>query len=136
MIGIYRITSPSGKIYIGQSIDIKKRFSQYKSLYNSKNQIALHRSFLKYGIINHSFEVIEECSIDLLNERERFWQDYYNVLCKGLNSKTTSINGKSGKLSKDTILKMSKSLKGKEAWNKGIKGMFTGRKISEETKKK
>lgn len=134
MIGIYKITSPSGKIYIGQSIDIKKRFKQYKSLYNSRKQIALHNSFKKYGIENHNFEVVEECNIDLLNERERYYQDFYDVLKSGLNSKITTTNSKSGKLSKETILKMSKSLKGKKPWNKGIKGMFTGRTISEETK--
>lgn len=136
MIGIYKITSPSGKIYVGQSIDIEKRFKQYKSIYNSRNQTALFNSFKKYGIKKHIFEVIEECNIELLNKRERYWQDYYNVLKKGLNSKTTSIDGKSGKLSQETILKMSKSLKGKKAWNKGVKGMFLGRKFSDETKKK
>lgn len=136
MTGIYKITSPSNKVYIGQSINIKKRFKQYKSLYNSRNQKALHYSFLKHGIENHKFEVIEECCIDFLNERERYWQEHYNVLKKGLNSKTTSINGKSGKLSKETISKMSKSLKGKKAWNKGIKGIFIGRKISEQTRLK
>lgn len=136
MIGIYKITSPSGKVYIGQSIDIKKRFKQYKSLYNSRKQVALYRSFLKYSIEKHSFEVIEECNIELLNERERYWQDFYDVLKNGLNSKTTSIDNKSGKLSDETKLKMSKSLKGKKAWNKGVKGMFVGRVFSIETRMK
>jgi len=30
MIGIYKITSPSNKVYIGQSINIEKRFKSYK----------------------------------------------------------------------------------------------------------
>ena len=37
VVGIYKITSPSGKIYIGQSIDIQKRFKHYKQLHNCKN---------------------------------------------------------------------------------------------------
>lgn len=113
MIGIYKITSPSGKIYIGQSIDILNRIKKYKCLYNCRKQIALYNSFLKYGYDNHVFEIKEECNIDLLNERERYWQDFYNVIKKGLNCKTTTTKSKSGKLSQDTLLKMSKSLKGR-----------------------
>lgn len=113
MTGIYKITSPSGKVYIGQSVNIEKRFKQYKCLYNSRNQKALHYSFLKHGVENHIFEVIEECNINSLNERERFWQDFYNVIKKGLNCKTTTTKSKSGKLSESTLLKMSKSLKGR-----------------------
>ena len=48
MIGIYKITSPSNKIYIGQSIDIEKRFYYYRKLYCLK-QVKLYRSFIKIG---------------------------------------------------------------------------------------
>ena len=48
MIGIYKITSPSGKIYIGQSKDIEKRFKAYKNL-KCKGQPYIYRSLLKYG---------------------------------------------------------------------------------------
>jgi group I intron endonuclease len=136
MIGIYKITSPSRKVYIGQSVNIEKRFKQYKSIYNSRLQIALNNSFKKYGVENHTFEILEECSIELLNERERYYQDFFNVLKNGLNSKLTTSKDKTGKLSNETIKKMSKSLKGKKAWNKGIKGLFLGRVVSEETKNK
>lgn len=85
MIGIYKITSPSNKIYIGQSINIKKRFKKYKRL-DCKSQPRLYKSFLKYGFINHLFEIIEECKFEELNIRERYWQDYYDVINeKGLN---------------------------------------------------
>lgn len=83
--GIYKIISPSNKIYIGQSINIKKRFKQYKNKHLGK-QVRLKHSFEKYGIENHTFEIIEECEIELLNEKERYWQEYYDVLGKqGLN---------------------------------------------------
>ena len=49
MIGIYKIISPSGKIYIGQSRNIDKRFQQYKRL-NCAKQPRLYNSFIKYGI--------------------------------------------------------------------------------------
>jgi group I intron endonuclease len=111
--GIYKITNPSGKIYIGQSVNIESRLKKYKTYYNSRKQIALHNSFLKHGYDNHKFEIIEKCFVELLNERERFWQDWYNVIKKGLNCKLTSTKSKTGKLSKDTLLKISKALKGR-----------------------
>lgn len=86
MIGIYKITNPNGRIYIGQSIDIEKRFRIYFQLNSkTKSQVKLYRSFLKHKVDAHIFEIIEECSIELLNLRERYWQDYYNVLDGGLN---------------------------------------------------
>jgi group I intron endonuclease len=60
MIGIYKITSPSGRIYIGQSINIKRRFKEYNSRLG-KGQLLLNRSFLKYGVENHIFEIICFC---------------------------------------------------------------------------
>ena len=93
MIGIYKITSPTNKIYIGQSIDIEKRFLTYKLL-RCKTQPALYLSFIKHNVENHIFEILEQCSIELLNERERYYQDFYNVLSLGLNCKLTNTNDK------------------------------------------
>ena len=88
--GIYKITSPSGKIYIGETINFEKRFNRYKSL-QCKKQIKLYNSFIKYGIDNHNFEILEECEINELKCRERYYQDIYNVLSeKGMNLKLTS----------------------------------------------
>lgn len=111
--GIYKITSPSGKIYIGQSTDIDKRFKRYKQVTQCVHQIALKNSFNKYGVLNHLFEVIEECSSEKLNERERYWQDFYNVLTNGLNCKLTSITDKSGVLSEETKKRIGLGNKGK-----------------------
>lgn len=127
MIGIYKITNPKGKIYIGQSINIRDRFYKYNNL-NCKEQIKLYRSLNKYGVNNHIFEIIEECLEEELNNRERYYQDLYNVIEKGLNLKLTQTNDKSGKLSNETKLKISLSNKGK---SKNI-----GRVLSEDTKLK
>jgi group I intron endonuclease len=115
MIGIYKITSPNNKIYIGQTIDFNIRLLTYNNINQSKCQTKLHYSFLKYGIVNHIFEFIEECSIDQLNIKERYWQDHYNVLStKGLNCKLTQTNDKSGSLSEEVKLKISIGNKGKK----------------------
>jgi len=114
MIGIYKILSPSGKIYIGQSVDIDRRFNEYLNIQNCKQQIKLYNSFKKYGPENHGFKIIEECNLEQLNERERYYQEYYNVIGKkGLNCKLTKTNDKSGLLSNEIKLKISKSSKGK-----------------------
>ena len=115
MIGIYKIISPNKNIYIGQSINIEKRFSDYKKLNNCKKQTALYRSFLKYGVEKHLFEIICECKISELNHKERYYQDLYSAIGKnGLNCRLTASNDRSGKLSEETKQKLSNSKKGKK----------------------
>lgn len=94
IIGIYKIISPSGKIYIGQSRDLDKRLKSYKcGSSKTKGQPKLYNSFEKYGILTHEFEIIEECDFELLNIRERYWQDFYDVCGDGgLNCSLTETN--------------------------------------------
>jgi hypothetical protein len=108
--GIYKITSPSGKVYIGQSIDIDKRWEGH----NKYNGIGpkLKNSYIKYGFNSHTKNTLEECSIEQLNEREIYWKQYYlsiygwdNVLFCELYD-----NG-GGPKSKETKLKQSVSQK-------------------------
>lgn len=138
MIGIYKITSPTKRIYIGQSLNIEERFNTYKRLH-CKKQIRLYRSLLSYGIDKHKFEIICECSIDELNDKERYYQDLYNVLTNGLNCMLTKTNDRSGKLSEEIKSKISKSNKGKKHSEETKLKMSTwqiGRKQSEESIKK
>ena len=150
MIGIYKITSPSNRVYIRQSIDIERRWREHRDLkYNSK----LASSFKKHGFENHIFEVLEECETDKLNERERFYQDQFDVLgLKGLNSKLTTTETKSGFLSKEVRekiklgnknylpevrLKISKSNTGKvktEEERRKISERMSSRKVNSSTK--
>lgn len=71
-IGIYKITSPSGRVYIGQSVNIENRLSSYRHL-KCLTQTRLLRSLKKYGFENHSFEIIMECEQKDLN----FWEEYF-----------------------------------------------------------
>lgn len=115
MIGIYKITSPTKKIYIGQSINIEKRFFDYKKIKNCKSQTILNRSFLKHGTEIHKFEIICECEIHELNNKERYYQDLYSAIGKnGMNCRLTSSLDRSGKLSENTKKKLSDSKKGKK----------------------
>lgn len=55
MIGIYKITNPKGKVYIGQSIDINERFKTYSYL-KCKNQTKLYNSAKEaYIYSNYSY---------------------------------------------------------------------------------
>lgn len=146
MIGIYKITSPSGKIYIGQSLNVEKRILHYKK-YKCKHQIRLHASFNKYGVDRHLFEIILECERNELNEKERYYQDLYQVTSiKGLNCLLTSTSELKTVFTEETIIKMSKSAKGRIPWNKGVpmkeelkeshRLKNVGRKLSNEHKSK
>lgn len=64
IVGIYKIVSPSGKVYIGQSGDIDKRFKTYSNL-QCKGQTLLYKSFIKYGVENHQFEIIHKLPKDV-----------------------------------------------------------------------
>lgn len=111
MIGIYKIVSPTGKVYIGQAVCIKKRKKSYQKA-RCKGQPRLYASLIKYGFSEHIFEVVEECSEDQLNVRERHWQDFYDVLSeKGLNCKLTKTEDRTGCYSQESKNKNSESLK-------------------------
>ena len=148
MIGIYKITSPSNKVYIGQSVNIKNRISKYKKD-NCKSQTILYNSIIKYGWENHVFEILCECKIEQLNELERYYQDLYSVISEnGMNCSLTTTSTKSGRLSDKTIQKL-KSLKVKESTKEKMRNRvltdchkekisisLTGRKVSQYTKDK
>lgn len=113
MIGIYKITNPKGRIYIGQSINILKRFKMYYNL-KCEKQSRLYKSLNKYGVENHTFEIIEECSIEKLNILERYYQDFYNVLSKkGMNCVLTQTENKP-RDNQNIGKKISKALKGRK----------------------
>lgn len=82
--GIYKITSPNGKIYVGQSKNIYNRWLYYKQL-KCKNQKYLYHSLKKYGYNNHILEIIEICEQIHLNERELYYINLFDCLNTGLN---------------------------------------------------
>ena len=82
MIGIYKITNLiNGQSYIGQSVDIEKRWlKEQQSAFNVNNSsynYPISCAFRKYGIDNFQFEVLEECLRNQLNEREKYWIAQY-----------------------------------------------------------
>lgn len=76
MIGIYKITKKSnGKSYIGQSNDIERRFLEHKS----KKDIPIEIAIRKYGVEAFTYEVLEQCRLEELDEKEIYWIAHYNT---------------------------------------------------------
>ena len=138
MIGIYKITSPSNKIYIGQTTNYSKRHNAYKN-HKCKRQPKLFASIEKYGFINHTIEIVKECQVEDLNYYERYYQEYYESVLNGLNLRYTATTDKSGFMSEESKKKMSNSGKGKvmsEEWRKNLSIAGMNRKHTEEEKQK
>ena len=90
MIGIYKITNTiNNKIYIGLSSNIEERWKIHKKRYkietDKEYEKHLYRSFRKYGLDAFTFEVIEECSVEELANREIYWISYYDSYANGYN---------------------------------------------------
>lgn len=84
MIGIYKITNVvNQKAYIGQSINIGRRWTAHKTHYKNDSysdyNCPLYRAMRKYGIENFKFEIVEQCESEKLNEREKYWISYYRT---------------------------------------------------------
>lgn len=138
MIGIYKITNPNGKVYIGQTVNFDKRMYAYKRNH-CKDQPAIYNSLIKYGFENHKVDILEQCDVLELNNRERFYQDFYNSVNDGLNCTTVGSNEKSGYHSIETKRKMSLAKKGKkqsEEHKKKLSKVRKGKKQSKESNKK
>ena len=112
--GIYKIISPTGKTYIGQSTNINKRWRTYEEYWTHlKQQPKLYNSLSKYGWNAHKKEIIEECLIEQLNEKEVYYKQQF-IDCFGW-SKALFCNifdSGGGPLNEDIKQKISNSLIG------------------------
>lgn len=90
LIGIYKIENLiNGKIYIGQSIDIERRWKEHCS----KNKSLIGKAITKFGQENFSFEILEECEKNSLNKKEIFYIQKFNSLVpNGYNVREDNYN--------------------------------------------
>lgn len=81
--GIYKLTNTTnGMVYIGQATDIANRWKQHiKCAIGAENapNNKLYPAMRAVGPEQFTFEVIEECLPETLNEREQFWQEFYKA---------------------------------------------------------
>ena len=109
--GIYMLTNKlTNDIYIGQSIDISKRFRNYFNLsyIKSKGSFRISRALIKYGYSNFSVTILEYCDKSNLILREQY---YFNKLNPQYNILKISGSSWDFKHSEKTKTKISKFLK-------------------------
>jgi len=89
--GIYKITNlENEKCYVGQAVDIAARWKQHikRGLgAEAPTRNKLYPAMMEYGVENFSFEIIEKCPREQLNDKEDFWQDYFKAKIYGYSIK-------------------------------------------------
>ena len=131
---IYKITSPTERVYVGQTTKTaEERIIQYRSKRKKKGKSLILRSIEKYGWDAHIFEVIEDnVSVELLNEREIYWiaelKTYAAENLDGMNLTRGGDYRESWKNDKTRVERAK--------MRRGEKAPSWGKKVSEETKKK
>jgi len=134
--GIYKLTSPSNKCYIGQSTNITQRFDYYKKK-RCKEQPAIYNALNKYGPEHFKYEIIEQCEndIDILDKLEKHYIEKYDSIKTGYNCND---GGRVHNFSDATRKKLSDSIKASFAEgrrsHKGDKNNFFGKHHSQKTK--
>lgn len=130
--GIYMWTNKlTNDIYIGQSVNISKRFKNYFNLsyLKTKDSLRISRALIKYGFSNFSVTILEYCKVTDLLSRE---QEYFDKLKPEYNILKIAGSSFNHKHSEETKAKISKSLKGVYVKEKSL---LFGRTATEETKK-
>lgn len=93
MIGIYKITNKqTGQVYIGQSNNIEKRIQEHKQ----KRTLTIDDYINFFGVDQFSFEVLEECSIQELDTKEKQYIQKYNSQKDGHNIQKGGANCSQG----------------------------------------
>lgn len=120
---IYKVLSPSGKVYIGKTTKLlgkRQKEHEHEATLERYEDNAFKRAICKYGdklewsIVENNIDTLEKS-----NEREIHWIRELNSANsnRGYNS---TFGGEGAKLTQETKDKISKALKGNKAWNKGI----------------
>lgn len=88
--GIYKITNQeNNKCYIGQSVDISKRWKDHAKCglgVDTPVGNKLYQDMQDFGIWNFSWELLEECPREQLNDKERYYIDLYQSKDYGYNT--------------------------------------------------
>lgn len=136
---IYKIVSPTGGIYIGQTFNLNRRMLVYKYL-GCRSQKMLYNSLLKYGYGEHIIEVVNTgiYTIKELLELEIFYIKYFDSFNNGMNLTTGGEGGNIIHHSEETKKKISESKKNKPKTERQILANLKsfGVKHTEERNKK
>lgn len=88
--GIYKITNiQTQQVYIGQSNQLRERLASHFKFgigIDTPGANKLYISMQKYGMENFTFELLEQCSVNELDLKEKYWITFYDSYTNGLNS--------------------------------------------------
>ena len=88
--GIYKITNQKNeKCYIGQSVDVSRRWKDHAKCglgIDTPQGNKLYKDMQDFGIWNFSWELLEECSKEQLNEKEKYYIELYQSKEYGYNT--------------------------------------------------
>lgn len=116
MTGIYKITNKiNNKSYIGQSNNIERRKREYFD-WNKTSIQYIDRIIRDLGKENFSFEVLEECPLEKLTEREKYYIKKYNSFYDGYNKTKGGQNEYHGnpKVTKEDVINIRNAYKNHE----------------------
>jgi hypothetical protein len=89
--GIYKITNLiNGKCYVGQARDGAARWQTHIKCAVGAEKAPMNKLYpamQKHGLENFTFEWLEDCPFDALNEQEQYWQDFYQAKTYGYSMK-------------------------------------------------
>lgn len=128
LCGVYKITNNvNGKIYIGQSISIQSRWKEHVNSLRrgDSNCTLLQRAWNKYGEQNFTFEILEFCSADMLDDIEVKYIDFYDAVNNGYNIEPGG--NKNKHLSEETKQKLREAHLGKKMSDETIQKMSEAR---------
>ena len=96
--GIYKITNlKNNMVYIGQSRDIYNRWKSHKRCDKlEKFNSQLYADFQTMGLNYFKFEIIERCNESELDEKERYWINFYDSMNTGYNLQSGGSGNKQG----------------------------------------
>ena len=110
MIGIYKITNLcNGMVYVGQTNNIHRRWQEHRTNYkNIHKHTKLYEAMRQFGIENFNFSILEECSLEKLNEREQYWIKKLDTFNNGYNMST--IENLQSKIKREKVQEIQKLL--------------------------
>ena len=109
---------PTGKKYIGQTIHKENRKRQHANDCERGVNNKFYRAVRKYGWEFFIYGIIEEYDVDVLNEQELFYIDYYDSYNNGYNSTIGGEGVRGFNPSKETRKKQSVAAKNRGCTNK------------------
>jgi group I intron endonuclease len=133
--GVYTITHDSGKLYVGSSVDVRRRWQAHRRdlRRTSHPNRHLQAAWSKHGESAFTFAVVEECAPELLIEREQWWIDTLRPFRgRGFNLSPSAYSLRGFTFSPEQRAKVSAALTGKPKSPEHRANIWASRQVTDE----